>query len=83
MGMAFTDPPPRPSFRWRLLPKLRRWFLADDDSFVGVVSWRPSIGRYGIEWPTIRVDRLGRRERSTPVWNWARVLAPFREPQNN
>ena len=81
MGMAF-DPsrvPPGPRIEWRLMPKFRRWFLNDDETLVKVRSWRPSIGKYGLEWPTMLVDRKG-YERSCvcAVWNWARIVAPFR-----
>lgn len=44
------------------------------DKLVRVKSWWPSIGPYGIEWPTLLVDRLGRtRVTETPVWNRAMV----------
>lgn len=58
--------------------RLRRWFLDDADTLVAIVSWRPSVGPYGIEWPTMRIDERGYRRRTiSPVWNWARIKAPF------
>lgn len=38
------------------------------DKLVAVVSWWPSLDKYGIAWPTLRMDRLGRRKTVTPIW---------------
>lgn len=58
--------------------KFLQWLLLDkDDKLVGVKSWRPSWGRYGIEWPTLLYDRHGQRINGAPVWDWNRVRGLF------
>lgn len=58
--------------------RLRRWFLDDHDVLLKVISWRPYVGRHGLEWPTMRIRRRGCEQMSVaPVWDWARLKAPF------
>lgn len=46
-------------------------FYRDGETLVRVKSWCPSVGEYGLEWPTLLIDRpRGRRQTSTPVWRW-------------
>lgn len=48
----------------------------DDVDIVHVVSWRPWIYRWAIEWPCVRVRyKNGRVQQLTPVfdWTWFRV----------
>lgn len=55
------------------------WLLfRPKDKILRVKSWRPSLGKYGIEWPTVLMDRNGyQRCTSTPVWNWPLVRGIF------
>ncbi len=53
---------------------MKQWFarivLGPDYYIVRFKSWRPSIGPYGVEWPTMLVDRRGcYRSTITPVWD--------------
>lgn len=56
------------------------WLLLNPkDRLVRVQSWRPSWGKYGLEWPTMLIDRRGfQRSVQTPVWNWPMVRGVFR-----
>lgn len=46
---------------------------------IRVKSYRPYLGRYGLEWPTMLIEtRGGGRETVTPVWNSAKVQALLR-----
>lgn len=50
-----------------------KWFchllLGSETKFVRLKSWRPFWGRYGVEWPTMVIDRCGMRSTATPVWD--------------
>ena len=62
--------------------RLRRWFLSDDERLVKVKSLRPSLLDGSLCWPVFLVDRRGcGRQTVTPVWDWERVVSPFRAPQ--
>jgi hypothetical protein len=56
-----------------------KWFLEwlclqSGERIIRVKSWRPSWGRYGIEWPCLLIDRLdGSRSTAWPVWDWIRI----------
>lgn len=60
--------------------RLVAWlFLPSRDRLIKVTSWRPSLGRYGMEWPGMLIDAHGyQRHRVTPVWNWPFVRGIFR-----
>lgn len=61
------------------MSRLISWLLVrPPDKLVFVKSWRPWLGPYGIEWPTMLIDRFGRRRNAAPVWNWALVRSIFR-----
>ena len=57
------------------------WLFRDDGvhRVVKIKSWQPVMGPYGIEWPTLLVDRQRGCGRQTisPVWNAARVRQLF------
>lgn len=83
MGMAYTGEPPPTRWKWRMLPKLRRWFLDDGDKLIKIRSLRLHRGQYGWEGPCMLVDKH-RLNRMTvwPVWDSMRLLAPFRDKQS-
>lgn len=68
---------------------LRRWILDDSERLVSVKSWWPSIGRNAfsgrveIAWPVMLVDRKGERYTCLPIWDRARLAAPFRARMEN
>jgi hypothetical protein len=47
--------------------------LSSNDRIVAVKSWWPTMGRHGIEWPTLLVDTPSYRCTATPVWDAARL----------
>lgn len=54
---------------------MKIWGFDQRTKLIAVKSWMPSIGKYGLEWPTLLIDTfLGQRETATPVWNmeWVR-----------
>jgi hypothetical protein len=56
-----------------MLMRFLRWsgHMSEGDKLVMVTSWWPSIGRHGIEWPSMLIDtRGGRRWRMAPCWPW-------------
>ncbi len=58
--------------------RLRRWFLEDDERLVRIKGLMPMVDRYGVAWPTMLIDRRGGgRQTVTPIWNWARLRAPW------
>jgi hypothetical protein len=58
---------------------MKQWFgkivLGPHHRVVRFKSFRPWIGPYGVEWPTMLVDHRGMRETSTPVWNYYQFRA--------
>lgn len=53
--------------------------LEPGDRVIAVLSWWPSWGRYGPEWPAMRIDdKYGQRRSVTPVWDWVRLKQLFR-----
>ena len=57
---------------------IERLLLLPRDKLVRVKSWKPARGRYGIEWPTMLIDRGGHRRMTiTPIWNWSMVRGVF------
>lgn len=81
MGMAMMSAvPSQLAWRWRRVPRLRRWFLEDGDKLVRVKSWRPYLGPHGLEWPCLLIDSNRHRRMSiNPVWDRSRLLSPFRD----
>lgn len=52
--------------------------LEPNEKLVAVISWRPWIGPYGLEWPVMRVDCAhGVRRTAVPVWSWITVKRLF------
>lgn len=47
--------------------------LDRNDTIVAVKSWRPTMGKHGLEWPTMLVDKPSFRRSATPVWDRARL----------
>lgn len=37
---------------------------------VRVKSWIPFLDPHGVGWPTVLVDRYGRRETAARIWQW-------------
>ena len=72
-----------------------RWYAALEwlwgsplGKLVKVKTWRPSLDLHfldwrdrGVAWPTLLVDRHGKRWTSTPIWNfiWLRNRLGFGE----
>ena len=55
------------------LNKIVSFFLLDPgDKLIKIRSWRIGWGAHGMEWPTLLVDRQGRRETATPCWTKGR-----------
>jgi hypothetical protein len=52
---------------------VRRWMmrvlLGSGYELIRIKSWRPFWGPWGIEFPTMLVDRMGMRETVTPIWD--------------
>ena len=59
--------------------KLLEWLICEPgERIVRVKCWCPSIGRHGLEWPTVLMDtRAGRRQTAAPVWDRARLRQLF------
>lgn len=52
--------------------------LDRDDRLVAVRSWRPRMGKHGLEWPVMLVDKPSYRRSATPVWDRARLRNVWR-----
>lgn len=52
-----------------------QWLLGTGHTVVRVVSWRPSRGQFGVEWPTMHVRSPGGRQSTVSlVWDRARIM---------
>jgi hypothetical protein len=57
---------------------MTRWLiqallLDSNEKLFQVTSWKPTWGRFGIEWPSMLIDRIGHRAHVAPVWDRCRL----------
>lgn len=54
------------------MTRVAHWLMGygPEATVVRVKNWWPFLDTHGIGWPTVLVDRYGRRETAARIWQW-------------